>query len=92
MKSRMLKNSEWGAAAYLATSVYGSDGKMVMINSAYTSMADGNGNASQYGITGCGPSTATSTSTYADATINTSGAMHGCTSCNAPVCGTARGS
>ena len=82
MKSRMLKNSEWGAAAYLATSVYGSNGKMVMINSAYTSMADGNGNASQYGITGCGPSTATSTSTYADATINTSGAVPVATSCS----------
>jgi len=82
MKSRMLTNREWGAASYLATSAYGSDGKMVMINSAYTSMADGNGNASQFGITGCGPSTATSTSTYADATINTSGAVPVATSCS----------
>ena len=38
-KSRQNKNNEWGAASYLATSAYGSDGKMVMINSAYT---DGN--------------------------------------------------
>ena len=54
--SHMLKNSEWGAVAYLASSIYGAGTNNVSINSAYpTTSADADGTSSRYGITGCGP-------------------------------------
>ena len=60
--SHMLKNSEWGAVVYLASSIYGAGideetGKSnVSINSAYpTTSADADGYRSSYSITGCGP-------------------------------------
>lgn len=57
----MLKSTEWGAAAYLASSDYGAgidvDGKSrVMANTSFpTTSYDEDGKSSQYGITGCGP-------------------------------------
>ena len=54
--SHMLKNSEWGAVAYLASSIYGAGTNNVSINSAYpTTSDDADGSTSSYGITGCGP-------------------------------------
>ena len=60
--SHMLKNSEWGAVAYLASSIYGAGideetgESNVSINSAYPSKStDADGYSSGYGITGCGP-------------------------------------
>ena len=54
--SHMLKNSEWGAVAYLASSIYGAGTNNVSINSAYPSKStDADGYSSGYGITGCGP-------------------------------------
>ena len=50
----MLKNSEWGAIAYLATSDYGAGIDRVFSNAQYQSGTDGN-NQSSYGVTGCGP-------------------------------------
>ena len=64
-KSHMLKNSEWGAAAYLSASDYGAGVNNVknngITNSNSSTDADGDG-AYAYGgaATGCGPSTATS--------------------------------
>jgi hypothetical protein len=58
------KNTEWGAAAYLSTSIYGvgSSNPKVQNNSYYnSSLADGNGNTG-YGVTGCGPASAGSDS------------------------------
>ena len=52
--SHMLKNSEWGAIAYLATSDYGAGINRVFNNAQYQYGTDGN-NQSSYGITGCGP-------------------------------------
>jgi hypothetical protein len=65
------KNTEWGAVAYLSTSIYGvgSSNPVVMSNTSLTSMSDGNGNNSVYGITGCGPNTTIGSSNYSDATI-----------------------
>jgi hypothetical protein len=69
LQSHQLKNSEWGAVAYLSTSIYGvynSNSQQVLNNltdanqkvynnsNNITSITDGNGN-SGYGITGCGP-------------------------------------
>ena len=74
--SHMLKNSEWGAITYLAHSAYGAG-----INDSYTrktnvnkngahpsTASDADGTSSGYGITGCGPSSAGSTSYYTDGT------------------------
>ena len=61
--SHMLKNSEWGAVTYLASSKYGAGINNVQINSQYQSGTDGNGSTS-YGVTGCGPSASGNTSTY----------------------------
>ena len=51
LTSHMLKNSEWGAAAYLSASKYGAGVNAVQINSVSTSGTDGDGNSS-YGQTG----------------------------------------
>ena len=59
----MLKNSEWGAVAYLASGKYGAGINNVQINSQYQSGTDDNGSAS-HGVTGCGPSASGNTSTY----------------------------
>ena len=60
--SHMLKNSEWGAAAYLASSIYGAGideetgESNVSINSAYPITGDdADGDPYISGITGCGP-------------------------------------
>ena len=52
--SHMLKNSEWGAVAYLSASRYGVGVNNVQINANASSGNDGNDDSS-YGITGCGP-------------------------------------
>lgn len=68
--SHMLKNSEWGAVAYLSASKYGAGVNGVQPNTAYPANskdADGDpSSASQarYGITGCGPSADGSTDYY----------------------------
>ena len=51
--SHVLKNSEWGAATYLASSVYGAGIGEVRNNGNTTDY--GAPNYSSYGITGCGP-------------------------------------
>ena len=76
--SHMLKNSEWGAITYLAHSAYGagindSYARMTNVNKngAYPSTgndADGEDVNSRYGITGCGPVSTGSTSSYSDGT------------------------
>ena len=58
--SHMFKNSEWGAVAYLASSIYGAGTNNVSINSAFpitSADADISTPSSRfgYGITGCGP-------------------------------------
>ena len=69
-KSHMLKNSEWGAVAYLSASKYGAGVNGTQINSAYpTNGKDADGDPSgasqaRYGITGCGPASDGSTSYY----------------------------
>ena len=63
----MLKNSEWGAAAYLSASKYGAGVNGVQINSANDSGNDGN-NQQSTGYTGCGPNANGGTSTYTCAT------------------------
>ena len=74
-KSHMLKNSEWGAVAYLSASKYGAGVNGTQINSAYpTNGKDADGDPSgasqaRYGITGCGPDNASgSTTSYNDGT------------------------
>ena len=52
--SHMLKNSEWGTVAYLASSKYGAGINNVQMNTQYQQGGDDNGDSS-YGITGCGP-------------------------------------
>ena len=64
--SHMLKNSEWGAIAYLATSDYGAGINRVFNNAQHQSGTDGN-NQSSYGVTGCGPDNSSgSTNTYSN--------------------------
>ena len=70
LSSHMLKNSEWGAVAYLASSKYGAgitNGQSnVQINGSSddsTGSDDGDGKDSA-SITGCGPSSNGSTGTY----------------------------
>ena len=54
--THMMKNSEWGATAYLSSSKYGAGTNNVLINAAYPSASsDQDGTLSAYGITGCGP-------------------------------------
>ena len=76
-KSHMLKNSEWGAVAYLSASKYGAGVNGTKINSAYPANgkdADGDPtSASQqarYGITGCGPESETSELSYSSVTVS----------------------
>ena len=77
--SHMLKNSEWGAVAYLASSIYGAGineetgESNVSINSAEsTTSADADGTSSEYGITGCGPKDINrSTGSYSSVTTST---------------------
>ena len=86
----MLKNSEWGAITYLAHSKYGAG-----INTSYTqksnvskngaypsSSADADGTSSQYGITGCGPVSAGSTSNYTDGTPLSADVIESPTACS----------
>ena len=62
--SHMLKNSEWGAVAYLSASKYGAGVNGTQPNTAYPSgVSDADGQSSSYGITGCGPKSDGSTST-----------------------------
>ena len=71
--SHMLKNSEWGAITYLASSKYGAGTNNVSINSAFPSTsADADGLSSRYGITGCGPNNINrSTTAYSSVTTST---------------------
>ena len=79
----MLKNSEWGAVAYLSASKYGAGVNNVQINSAYpTSSTDADGTSSRYSTTGCGPSSNGSTSTYADGTALNASTIESPTACS----------
>ena len=75
--SHMLKNSEWGAITYLASSKYGAGTNNVSINSAYPSEsadADMASPSSSFreGTTGCGPNNINrSTTTYSSVTAST---------------------
>ena len=75
--SHMLKNSEWGAITYLASSKYGAGTNNVSINSAYPSKsadADIASPSSSYrwGITGCGPNNINRlTTAYSSVTTST---------------------
>ena len=75
--SHMLKNSEWGAVAYLASSIYGAGTNNVSINSAYpTTSADADiptpSSSYRAGITGCGPKDINrSASSYSSVTTST---------------------
>ena len=75
--SHMLKNSEWGAITYLASSKYGAGTNNVSINSASPSKSADADIASpsssyKYGITGCGPNNINrSTTTYSSVTTST---------------------
>ena len=86
--SHMLKNSEWGAVAYLASSIYGAGTNNVSINSAYPATSadadtDADGDPSSYGITGCGPnSIQRSTATYTDGTPLNSTTIESPTACS----------
>lgn len=58
--SHLMKNSEWGAVAYLSASQYGLNGKEITINNininsggTSTTKAEGNPVASVYAVTGC---------------------------------------
>lgn len=69
--SHLIKNTEWGAASYLAASQYGAGYNGMMPNTAEApggTDADGDGKNSSWdelmGITGCGPNSASSKSTY----------------------------
>ena len=88
-KSHMLKNSEWGAVAYLSASKYGAGVNGTQINSAYpTNGKDADGDPSgasqaRYGITGCGPNNASgSTSTYTDGTALSADLVESPTACS----------
>ena len=62
--SHVLKNSEWGAVAYLSASKYGAGVNGTQPNTASPSgVSDADGQSSSYGITGCGPKSDGSTST-----------------------------
>ena len=80
--SHMLKNSEWGAIAYLASSKYGAGTNNVAANTAVpTVSADADiatpSNKYSYGITGCGPNNANrSTDAYSSATTSTGGTVN----------------
>ena len=75
--SHMLKNSEWGAITYLASSKYGAGTNNVSINSAYPSeSADADiaypSFRYRWGITGCGPNDINrSITTYSSVTTST---------------------
>ena len=74
-KSHMLKNSEWGAVAYLSTSKYGAGVNGTKPNSAMpATSADADefspSSGYRYGITGCGPKSKTSESNYSSVTVN----------------------
>ena len=85
--SHMLKNSEWGAVAYLASSDYGagidsSGNSKVFNNAQYQSGTDGNGRDS-YGVTGCGPNNSNgSTTIYRDGDDNAMGTNTACSKTN----------
>ena len=74
-KSHMLKNSEWGAVAYLSASKYGAGVNGTKPNSAMpATSADADefspSSSYRYGITGCGPKSKTSESSYSSVTVN----------------------
>ena len=73
--SHMLKNSEWGAVAYLSASKYGAGVNGTKINSAFpATSADADisspSSSYRYGITGCGPESTTSESSYSSVTVD----------------------
>ena len=86
--SHMLKNSEWGAITYLASSKYGAGTNNVSINSAYPSTSADADIASpsssyRYGITGCGPNNLErSTATYIDGTPLSASTIESATACS----------
>ncbi|MDR2063480.1 MAG: hypothetical protein LBQ02_01660, partial [Candidatus Nomurabacteria bacterium] len=74
-KTHQLKNSDWGAVAYLSSSIYGAGPNNVQANGAYkTDLQDGNGNTGN-GITGCGPDANGTTNQYTITDTATTGAV-----------------
>ena len=71
-KSHMLKNSEWGAVAYLSASKYGAGVNNTQINSADLPSSgwnkDGDGDNAYAGVTGCGPNADGDSSAYTPGT------------------------
>ncbi|MCL2038586.1 IPT/TIG domain-containing protein [Candidatus Saccharibacteria bacterium] len=89
--THMAINTDWGAAAYLAASTYGAGYNAVQINSAFgspSSSTDADGNGGSYltndmaGITGCGPSSSGSTSTYSGGTTLNTTTLQSPTACS----------
>jgi hypothetical protein len=65
--TRMMRNSEWGAVAYLSASAFGAGVNNVQINAnASHDLVDGNGvsDPDSTGVTGCGPNELDSTDAY----------------------------
>ena len=73
--SHMLKNSEWGAIAYLASSKYGAGTNNVSNNNARPSIsADADGDDADWGgITGCGPNNIDRSTTAYSSVITSTG-------------------
>ena len=66
LTSHMMKNSEWGAASYLASSRYGAGIGKVQINGNSASTWSSDVAGWRIGVTGCGPQADGSTSAYDD--------------------------
>ncbi|MDR2524217.1 MAG: hypothetical protein LBC95_01595 [Candidatus Nomurabacteria bacterium] len=82
-ESSMLKNRDYGAAAYLSASEFGAGVGNVKPNTAYPSTsADADGRTSRFGITGCGPTSAGSNGVYTDGTALSVGTIASPTACS----------
>ena len=83
--SHMLKNSEWGAVAYLSASRYGAGVNEVQINGNHANGPDDNGDFSR-GVTGCGPQANNDENDYS--TVGTIGTNTACGSADKAYNGT----
>jgi hypothetical protein len=76
--TRMMRNSEWGAVAYLSASAYGAGVNNVQDNANSShDLVDGNGKTDpdSTGVTGCGPNEPDSTDAY-DGGLGCQGAIN----------------
>ena len=80
------KNSEWAAVIYLATSQYGAGMSNIKPNTSYVNWGgqyqDADGDTAWYGVTGCGPSSASSNEQYTDGTPLTKSTIESPTACS----------